>query len=103
GKPKNEYYYELDLHGMTVSEARNFMSMRLTDICNKHAGKLVKIRIITGKGRHSGPEGSSLSAMAHTFAQEILGSRIIAITEAPSQVKINNLPIRGHFDVMIRG
>ena len=102
-KSKNDYLYEIDLHGLTVKEARDFLSKKLHEIANKHAGKLIKIRIITGKGRHSGPEGSSLSHMAHSFVQEILGNKIIAITEAPSQVKINNLPIRGHFDLMFRG
>ena len=56
-KPKNSTI-EIDLHGLNLTEAKAECDLRLTGIANSaRAG--AKVRIITGKGRHSqGGEGT---------------------------------------------
>ncbi len=101
-KPKTDLSFEIDLHGYTVAQAENFLAKRFAEFSKLYSGEKIKAKIITGKGLHSGPGGSALSTSAHTFVRKLLGAKIISISESPAQLKINNLPIRGHFDLIFK-
>ena len=92
---------EIDLHGLTLDEAKERVRVRLLTILRELSGQTTFI-IITGKGRHSGPGGSVLASQIHSFVRTHFAAHIVHIEESPSDVTIGGVPIRGHFRVTLR-
>lgn len=91
----------VDLHGYTLSEANDIVGNKISEILLSKDG-LVTLRVITGKGHHSGVGGSVLAKDVHSYVQARFRKSIERIDSAPADVIIGNLPIRGHFDVVLR-
>ena len=90
----------IDLHGFTVAEARDFVSKQVAEVRGKSVQ--VRVKIITGKGLHSGSLGGVLSAEVYSFVKERFGPYILSIEEPPHLVKLAGVPIRGHFTVVLQ-
>ena len=93
--------YTVDLHGYTLSEANDIVGNKISEILVSKAG-IVTLRIITGKGHHSGAGGSVLAKDVHSYVQARFRKSIERMDSAPADVIVGNLPIRGHFDVVLR-
>ena len=91
----------LDLHGYTLSEANDVVGSKISEILVSKAG-IVTLRVITGKGHHSGSGGSVLAKGVHTYVSSRFRLSIIRIDAAPADVTLGSLPIRGHFDVVLK-
>lgn len=90
---------EIDLHGMTVDEAQRAVD---AVIARLPRGQEARLRIITGKGLHSGPEGGVLGRDIHYHVATRYRSAIVRLDESPADVRLGGVPIRGHFDVTLR-
>lgn len=91
----------IDLHGFTLKEALDIVQARLAAALARSTG-IIHIRIITGKGRHSGEGGSVLAREVHADVRRRFHNHIQRIDEAPAAVMVGDLPVRGHFDVWLR-
>lgn len=88
----------VDLHGLTLDEAVVVVDRAIAGLLVMKAGSK-KLRIITGKGRHS-PGGSGLlvtEVYRHVVAR--WSAALKTIDSPPDRDLINGLPVRGHFDV----
>ena len=94
--------HSIDLHRMTGAEARGALA-GLFDalIANGAAGSRFEVRVVTGKGLHSGAGGGVLAREAHQFVLARYRREIISISDSPADVAISGVPLRGHFDVTI--
>lgn len=92
--------YELDLHGLTLSESQQ----RIDALFNRilRAGQRTKVKIITGKGRHSRADTNLLARDVHVYVRQKYAERIVSIEQSPYAVRVGDLPIRGHFEVVIQ-
>ncbi len=95
-KPKT-----LDLHGLTANEAKDEIRRFLDRLIAQTHGKFT-VRIITGKGLHS-RDGAVLPREAHHFVSQRYSDRIVRLDDSPADVLLGGIPIRGHFDVILRG
>jgi len=91
----------IDLHGYTLSEANEVVGNKISEILVSKGG-FVTLRVITGKGHHSGVGGSVLAKGVHAYVEQRFRKSIERIDSAPADVTLGNLPIRGHFDVVLR-
>lgn len=91
----------VDLHGCTLKEALEVVGNRISQLLTQ--GGVIHLRVITGKGRHSGSDGSVLAKEVHKYVLQRFHKSIQRIDSAPSDVMVGDLPIRGHFDVVLRG
>ena len=97
---QGEYALEIDLHGQSLEEAKKTV-LRGYDHASSYGHKTVLLRIITGKGKHSGVGGAILPVEIYDFVCNQLKSAILSIDESPSEAKIGGLPIKGYFDVRL--
>lgn len=95
-KPKQ---LELDLHGQTVSEAKLSCDQLLRSI---NPGAQIDIKIITGKGRHSGNEGPTLISEIYNYINSKYKNNIVSIDSPPADDRLNGLPLRGFFDLKFK-
>ena len=93
--------YIVDLHGYSLSEANDIVGRKISAILVSKGG-IVTLRVITGKGHHSGVGGSVLAKDVHAYVQARFHKSIERMDSAPADVIVGNLPIRGHFDVVLR-
>ena len=91
----------IDLHGMTLNEAVRAVDRFLDGVVFDLRGE-VRVKIITGKGRHSGPDGAVLPGGVYKHVKSTWRRHIVRIDESPQDVSIAGLPIRGHFDVRLK-
>ncbi len=91
----------IDLHGLTLNEAIAKVDRQITEILFSLKGT-ANIKIITGKGIHSGPEGSVLPAGVWAHVNSAWRRNISSIEDSPDSVKVAGLPIRGHFAVTLK-
>jgi DNA-nicking Smr family endonuclease len=91
----------IDLHGMTLKEAVQSVDRFLASIIFDLRGETT-VKIITGKGRHSGPDGAVLPGGVHKHVNNTWRRHIVRIDESPEDVAIAGLPIRGHFEVRLK-
>lgn len=91
----------IDLHGLTVDEActqlRVYFNARRVSL----RGKRRRFRIITGKGRRSGPRGGVLVREVYSFVRREYAALIRSIDAPPAEAELGGLPLRGHFDVTL--
>lgn len=98
GKKTGSEIQKIDLHGLNLAEAKDFLRTTWQQMRSSGKGKR-NLRIITGKGIHSGAGGPVLVEEIHDFVTKLFGSSISRIDENPSKVRLAGLPLRGHFDV----
>lgn len=91
----------IDLHGMTLEEAKVEIESEMKAIANSGKGQW-KIRVITGKGRHSGPAGGVLVREIYHFFTQTYGHLVVKIDTDPSASLVGGVPIRGHFNVTVK-
>lgn len=91
----------VDLHGLTLEEAKDFVCLRLEALLEELSSQFT-VTIITGKGKHSGPGGSVLAKEIHRFVRQRFDAQISYIEESPSDVIVGQFPLRGHFRVSLK-
>jgi DNA-nicking Smr family endonuclease len=91
---------KVDLHGLTLDEAKSEL-LAVVDRM-KIAGGSWQIRVVTGKGRHSGPGGGVLVREIYDFFLKNYGKHVVRIDSNPGDSLIQGLPIRGHFDAQLK-
>ncbi len=91
----------IDLHGLTLDQAKDYVSHRLDCLLDDLSGQTT-VTIITGKGKHSGPGGSVLAKEIHRFVRQRYDAQIVYIEESPADIVIGQFPLRGHFRVSLR-
>lgn len=90
----------LDLHGLTVAEAQSCIDRLIQKLS---AGKNpVILRIITGRGLHSGSTGGVLIAEIYSYVHQRYRQRIVQSDGDPNDVKIDGVPIRGWFRLWLK-
>ena len=92
---------DVDLHGMTLAEAEAHIRSALRNLLASRPGQ-VSVRIITGKGLHSGEFGSVLARRIHELVSREFAREIVEIQDSPAETMVDGLPIRGHFDVLLK-
>ena len=90
---------EIDLHYLTVEEALKVLEQRIDDLLSRYG--YVRLKIITGRGRHS-TQGPKIAGHAHGFVTRKYSSNIVKIQESPDASMINNIALRGYFDVELK-
>lgn len=93
--------YEIDLHGLTLSAALTRLDTRMVQLEAAGPRELI-VKVITGKGLHSGPDGSVLPREVHGHFAARYRRHIVSIEESPHAVALSGLPIRGHFTAKLR-
>jgi DNA-nicking Smr family endonuclease len=90
----------IDLHGMTVTEAISHLDREISLASNANGGP-VTLKIVTGKGLHSGPGGGILVTEIYKYVCHRYGPVIVSIDASPAEVALGGIPWRGHFNVTI--
>lgn len=88
----------IDLHGLTEEQAENKIREQVAGVLR---GQRTKLRIITGRGRHSGPGGPVLAVSIHQYVLARFGAIILDIEASPADTTMDGLTFRGHFHVTI--
>jgi DNA-nicking Smr family endonuclease len=91
----------IDLHGLTLAQAVSKVDRMIAEILFSLKGT-VTIKIITGKGIHSGSDGAVLPDGVWNHVRSTWAKNISQLEESPSSVKVAGLPIRGHFAVTLK-
>jgi DNA-nicking Smr family endonuclease len=91
----------IDLHGLTIAEAEQLVEERFAAWLSR-PGQELCVRVITGKGRHSGPEGGVLAGHMHQYVAKRFGHWIRQMDESPDDLRLNGIPIRGYFEVRLQ-
>lgn len=103
GSTPNDDRYELDLHRCSLEDAKRAIDEMIASIfADGRKGSEAKLLVITGKGRHSGAKGSVLAREAHAYLSRRYAKHITSIEEAPADLVVGELPVRGHFRVLLR-
>lgn len=92
---------QIDLHGLTAEEAKARVHQTFSRLMSQQKVEVL-VRVITGKGRHSGPEGGVLVREIHAFVKQEYGNLITKLDPSPTEATISGLPVRGHFDVILK-
>lgn len=92
--------FVIDLHGYNVRQARQKVDDEFAIFLNSK--QRIDVRIITGKGRHSGSSGPVLMDDIYNYIWNKYARYILTMDENPSLARINNLPLRGHFDISVK-
>ncbi len=94
--------HEIDLHGLTLADAQ----CRIDRWISAHLGEMQKenvfLKVITGKGLHSGPQGGVLTGGIHHYLWSKYNDIIKELEESPDDVRVGGVPIRGYFSVVFR-
>ena len=92
--------HQIDLHGLTLRESQQQIDALLRRIVSKTSN--VRVKIITGKGRHRQCGEHLLARDVHSWLQHKYQAWIVEIEQSPHDVRIGDLPLRGHFEVVLR-
>jgi DNA-nicking Smr family endonuclease len=87
----------IDLHGHKLDDAKQELRRIMAEITTIRGSHV--LRIITGKGKHSGAGGGVLISEIYVFFVRSFGKFIKKIDENPDKLRVSGAPIRGHFDV----
>lgn len=93
---------QVDLHGLTLGQAQHRVKHAIDEKLSATGGEFT-LRIVTGKGIHSGPGGGILAREIHEFVRLRFSDVIISMTDSPASVTLSGVPMRGYFDVKFRG
>lgn len=91
----------IDLHGMLLHDAEEFLRTKLQEILATSGP--VTVQIVTGKGRHSENKEGVLVKEIHGFVLRHFREQILRIEESPDKLRLRGEPIRGHFHVTFHG
>ena len=94
--------HDIDLHGMTVSEAQDYVIHTITALLDQAKGQPIDIRIITGKGHHSQGRQPQLISSIHHVVEARFRQRIIHIEASPHELRLGGAYLKGHFDLRIK-
>jgi DNA-nicking Smr family endonuclease len=95
---------KIDLHGMTLDEARRHVDDRINDLLVKlNPGNVVTINIVTGKGLNSGAGGSVLAREIPEWVRNRFARHILEMDESPADVQLGGIPLRGSFRIKVKG
>lgn len=94
--------HEIDLHGMTVSNAQSYVIDAINNILSQAKGQPVDIRIITGKGHHSKGRQPQLISEIHHIVESTFRHRLITIEASPHELNLGGMYLKGHFDLRIK-
>lgn len=89
---------QIDLHGHALADAIYQVDRFIQELL-KTGPRIFTCKIITGKGRHSGPSGSVLAKEVHTHVVKTYRKEILRIEESPADTTLNGLPLKGYFNV----
>ncbi len=92
---------KIDLHGKTVSEAQRAVSHLMEELRQQYTG-VVSLKVITGKGLHSKQGVGVLSREIHDYISNKYTHNIMEMDDSPCDVLIHGVPIRGHFNVVLK-
>ena len=98
---KGRYALEIDLHGLTLVDALLQVDMQIR-YCFSQGHLSIDALIITGKGLHSGKEGSILAREVHRHVSSKYRDTILQIEGSPASALVNGIPVRGHFRVVLK-
>ena len=98
-RPAGTTIAEIDLHGMTAVEAEAHVDSRISLVLLKASGP-VRVKIITGKGRHSEGGGVLVRAI-YDFVKVRFCRQITRIDAPPAETLFDGLPLRGYFEVQL--
>jgi DNA-nicking Smr family endonuclease len=88
----------VDLHRLTLHQAKARLDAEIGEVLATLSGP-VTLKIVTGKGLHSGPGGAVLPREIHRYVRSAYGDFILRIDESPADVALGGVPLRGHFSV----
>jgi len=91
----------IDLHGLTLQQAKEYLDDRISRLLGA-GSDVLSVKIVTGKGLHSGPGGGVLAREIHRHVAAVYGHLIVSIEDSPGDTVIRGLPLRGHFNLRIR-
>ena len=91
----------IDLHGFSLEEAKLELIKLISHLIGQNKS-ILQLNIITGKGRHSGPEGAKLIREIPIYVSKKWKQHIVSIEDSPADLTINGRPIRGHFTVLLK-
>lgn len=92
--------HQIDLHGLTLRESQQQIDTLLRRVVSRASN--VRVKIITGKGRHRQRGEHLLARDVHSWLQHKYREWIVEIEQSPHDVRIGDLPLRGHFEVVLR-
>ena len=92
--------HNIDLHGLTLRESQQQIDALFRRVVAKTSN--VRVKIITGKGRHQQRGEHLLARDVHSWLQHKYRAWIVEIEQSPHDVRIGDLPWRGHFEVVLR-
>lgn len=92
---------KIDLHGKTVNEAQSAVSELMNELRQQYTG-IVYLKVITGKGLHSRQGLAVLSREIHDYISNKYIHDIVEIDDSPCDVLMHGVPIRGHFNVVLK-
>lgn len=98
-EPEKTKTISIDLHHLTLEEAISKTDQTI-QIQSRNTGK-VAFQIITGKGRHSGPQGPVLPSGIHDHVRAKYKNQIFHLDPCPTDNLINGLPLKGYFRVIL--
>ena len=91
----------VDLHGLTLDAATRRIETIIQGFLRRPAGSRLELKIITGKGLHSGPTGSVLAREIHAYVRQRYALHIARIEASPADVTLGGVPLKGHFMVSL--
>jgi len=91
----------VDLHGLTLDAATERIESIIQDFLRRPAGSRLDLKVITGKGLHSGPAGSVLAREIHAYVRQRYALHIARIEASPADVTLGGVPLKGHFMVSL--
>lgn len=90
----------IDLHGLHLDQAMDLVREKI-DLWLAGAQPF-RVKIITGKGRHSVGGRGILSQEIHRYVLQRYRKDILSIEDSPDEIRLAGLPLRGHFYVSFR-
>jgi len=90
---------KIDLHGYTLADATQVVLRGIEGILRSSKKRPIRIRIVTGRGVHSGAGGGVLVRGIYAVVMREYRGRIKTIDVDPGESTLEGFPLRGHFDV----
>jgi DNA-nicking Smr family endonuclease len=95
-KRVQEQTMQVDLHGMTVEKAMAAVDRAIFQAKQR---QVTKLRVITGRGLHSGPGGPVLAVEIYQYVAKYLNSSVKILDASPEL--LSGVALKGYFDVKI--
>ncbi len=93
--------YVIDLHGKTCEEAEHALETFVLRSFSKNPSQQLEFQVITGKGLHSNGRGKLIREIYY-FAKSFFSDQIIKIDSPPFELHLNEVPLKGYFDMTLK-